>query len=259
MGIFWTPGDGVKPWWVPPPINMDFNPMMKVDFDKAKVASNQQPPKMNDNKEDLEAWNQKQLLHQQIKCWNADFIKDLPEEQQWAFVNTMSSIQSSMVRLSNGAWGQNHSICGAVYGQNQAKIQIISRLLGDEYADKLQTALDWFFDRTVGQEQPSKSNPKFFKPISKNNEAFIKFEKPFQQLGSIKDATVYKQHSKNALEELISSVGDEYYYTYKAPVSENWFNYARFLINDMDTYFKALASHGFKGFFDYLHEIDITA
>lgn len=283
VSIFWTPGAGPKPWWVPPPIPIDDMKLkseikLGENWDReeqlksASIADRQtalakENPEAIEHDEkltrldralimrDSEAVDRELRLESEIQHWNADFIRDLPEEQQWAFVNTMHSMQNSVIHLSNTAWMEDDSICGAVYGQNQAKIQMTSSLLGGKYADKMQEALDWFFDNTVGE---MRKDSIVVRPLDKNNPKFIKFEELFKQLGSNTNAVKFKQQLKTTLDELGNSA-DKDFAIRPRPGGGTWANFAGFMVTDWNNYFRALGSAGFKNFAAFQHEIDVTA
>ncbi len=272
--IFWTPGAGPKPWWVPPLIVDDAKPQseLKLDLEKITPTSGKdtfltkeelEAIENDENltliekallKRDSEAVERATRLDHAIRCWNADFIREFSEEQQWAFVNTMDSLRNSALRLSNTPWKGNDSICGAVYGQCQAKIQMTSSLLGGKYEDKMQEAFDWFFDNTVVEGRRNFPNT----PLYKDNPNFVKFEELFEQLGSSTNAKQFKEQLKTALNELNYSVGNEFAIRPR-PGGGTWANFVGFLVNDWNNYFWSLISHGFEDFAAFLHEIDTTA
>lgn len=280
LSIFWTPGVGTKPWWVPDPIEVDWNKLNReiklgenwdreaqlkscAMMDKALTKEELEAIDHDEKltliekallKRDPEAADRAVLLNFKIKSWNAEFIRDLPEEQQWAFVNTMDSLRRSALHLSNTAWMEDDGICGALYGQCEAKIRITNQLLGGKYADKFQEALDWFFDNTVIEYRKNSLSG----PLYKDNPRFIKFEQLFKQLGDNINGREFKQQLKNALEVLDDSVGNKFDIRPRQG-GGTWANFVGFLVTDWDDYFQLLISSGFKNFSLHKHEIDTIA
>lgn len=281
MAINYIPGEP-RPWFICAPINIEdwikkneTNPILKIDPNK--VDPNWKPTEENLNvraatKEEEERHYQSNQLKQRLRDINAeDLASDLTEEQQWTLVETMDSIKYSMIELSQTPWADYDKTCGAVYGQNLAKIDFACRILGNEYKDELKEALDWYTQRTVLVEK----NMFQIHPESADYQKYVQL---FQQVGNFtdaasgedslemspsdinKDALQFKSSLQDALNQLrLSFANKNIYESTKNGFKEIVFD--SMIINDWDKYFSKLISHNAvpANLSAYIFKCDVTA
>ncbi len=221
-----------RPWFVPPePIVLpreEEKPQIEINLDKWE-------PSLPSVCEGIFAERERKcFLENGIMMWNAHFIKDLSEEQQLLFINTLNAIEGSMLRLNSTPWGSDNSICGAVYGQNLAKIEMTSRMLGGKYADKMKEVLDWYAENTILRGRAFGSLP------SRYNVDFQEFENIFAELGNYDNPKEFKQQLKVRFEKLTDALGEKFAKPIPHFFGNIWTDFIGFLVKDWDNYISKL-------------------
>ncbi len=276
MGINYIAGEP-RPWFICAPINIEDSIKKNETASIPEIDPNWEPTEENLNvraatKEEEERHYQSSQLKQRLIAINAeDLASDLTEKQQWTLVETMDSILYSMIELSQTPWADYDKTCGAVYGQNLAKIDFAGRILGSDYKDKLKEALDWYAQRTILVE-------KNMFQIDPGSADYQKFVQVFQQTGSFidaasgadsletnssdinKNALQFKSSLQEALLQLRLSFADKNIYE----STKNGFKEIVFepmIINDWDKYFSKLISHNVvpTNLSAYILRCDVTA
>jgi len=254
MGINYISGEQ-RPWFIRAPVDIaDW--LKKNETDPIpKIDPNWKPPEDFKIRALTEEEASKVLpgkLQEELKAINAeDLAKDLSEEQQWTLVETMESMEKSMLAMQHSIWSDNNKVCGAVYGSNLAKIDFACRILGSEYKEKLKDALDWFAERTVLET-------KNMFQIRPGYPDYQKFAQVFQQVGnSAQDAINFKRTLQESLSQLRLSLGNKHI-TNLATHEE--LVYEPLIVDDWDNYIKKLISHnaGPDNLSEYILKYDVT-
>lgn len=284
MRILNTPGE-TRPWFIRAPVTINIEDWMKKNETDPmpKIDPNWKPTEENLNlrvvpAEEYTAIRPPDELKERLKFNNAeDLASGLSEEQQWTLVETMDSLEESMETLSRSPWSLDYKVCGAVYGQNLAKIDFACRILGSEWKDKLEESLDWFAKRTILAER----NMFQIHPESADYQSFAKL---FQQVGNFADtgsgeyflgkpltelrlyadinadALEFKKSLQESLSQLRWSLGNKHEYKSTRTGFEE-IEYEPMMINDWDKYFSKLISHnaGPANLSAYLLRCDVIA
>ncbi len=269
-----TPGEP-RPWFIRTPIDItdwlkknETEPIPRIDPDW-KPPEDFKLHVMTAEEAESKWFPKPDKLQEELKAINAEvWASDLSEAQQWTLVETVHSIANSMSAMLESEWNIDHEVCGAVYGNNLAKIEFACRILGNEYKDKLKEVLDWYAKKTILQER------NMFQ-IHPESADFKKMAQVFKQVGSNsgagsgtelslsadpkQDAHQFKKNLQESLYQLRLFLGKKSKATYNGNGWE-YIPYEPLITDDWDNFFSKLISHnaGPANLSAYINKFDKT-
>lgn len=216
--------------------------------------------------------NQLLMMNNPEGAKSAAFMKDMSKEEKRAFIDTYKSIVSSFTEMGNGPWAADNYVAAAVYGQNQAKIEMADQVLKGHHTNQLTEVLDWYMKNL----QEVSNNP--FHEIDTASAAFKKIAKLFAQTSTCTNAAQFQQKGAQAFSALSEGLGNKYSTINRAAfsssvgqivgspyapstTSSSYSSYADFLTKDWNGLIANLSANGVKqDFSNYLYQgIDVLA